>query len=158
MDASNSSVGQGSNTGPSFVRVIEHNRNPEIWCNWDLVEVSDGSIKARCKFCGIYLGKESNSNLKKRINKPFCKALKKDPESQQTQMDIEGGIFNYDLDRVRDRMAKFVIQEALPFSHFDNPRLTSMIRETLQPRYTHIRGGFLWVQIGMYLIDGIPLA
>ncbi|KAD5508155.1 hypothetical protein E3N88_15858 [Mikania micrantha] len=53
-------------------------------------------------------------------------------------MDFQDGIFNYDLDRVRDRMAKFVIQEALPFSHFDNPRLTNMIRETLQPRYTQV--------------------
>ncbi|KAL8244428.1 hypothetical protein R6Q59_010686 [Mikania micrantha] len=99
MDASHSSVGQGSNTEPSFVCVIEHNQNPEIWCNWDLVELSDGSIKARCKFCGIYLGKESNLNLKKHITKPFCKVLKNDPESQQTQMDFQGGIFNYDLDR-----------------------------------------------------------
>ncbi|KAD2805114.1 hypothetical protein E3N88_38491 [Mikania micrantha] len=137
MDASHSSVGQGSNTEPSFVRVIEHNRNPEIWCNWDLAELSDGSLKAHCKFCVIYLEKESNSNLKKHINKPFCKALKKNLESQQMQMDFLGGIFNYDLDRVRDRMVKFVIQEALSFSHFDNPRLTNMIRETLQPRYTH---------------------
>ena len=76
--------------------------------------------------------------MRKHIERPFCPALKKDPTTQQTQMDDEGRIFSYNFDRVQDRMTKFVIQEALPFNHFDNPRLTAMIRETLQPRYTHV--------------------
>ncbi|KAL8209283.1 hypothetical protein R6Q57_006015 [Mikania cordata] len=99
--------------------------------------MSDGSQKACCKYCGMLLAKESNTSLKKHITKPFCKALKNDPKSQQTQISNDGGIFHYNVDEVRDRMAKFVIQEALSFGHFDNPRLTNMIRDTLQSRYSH---------------------
>ncbi|KAL8263872.1 hypothetical protein R6Q59_022002 [Mikania micrantha] len=99
--------------------------------------MTDGSQKARCKYCGMLLAKESNSSLKKHISKPFCKALKNDPESQQTQIGDDSGIFHYDVDEVHDRMTKFVIQEALPFGHFDNSRLTNMIRDTFQPRYNH---------------------
>ncbi|KAD5960957.1 hypothetical protein E3N88_12430 [Mikania micrantha] len=140
MAHSTSSVGQGSNAEVTVVRVLTHSRNMEIWCNWDLVEMNDGSQKARYKYCGMLLAKESNTSLKKHITKPFCKALKNDPESQQTQISNNGGIFHYNVDEVRDRMTKFVIQEALPFGHFDNPRLTNMIRDTLQPRYNHTFG------------------
>ena len=50
----------------------------------------------------------------------------------------DDGIWHYDLERVRDRMTKFVIQEALPLSHFDNPRFTALVRETLQPRHRSV--------------------
>ena len=93
MAASHSSVGQGSTAEPTFVRIVPHNRNQQIWCNWDLIELSDKTMKARCKFCGIYLNPLSNSNLKKYIEKPYYHALKKNVDSQQTQMDSEGGIF-----------------------------------------------------------------
>jgi len=53
-------------------------------------------------------------------------------------MSTDGGVFNYSVERVRQRMAQFVIQQGLPFNHFDNPRLTSLIRETLQPSYNHV--------------------
>ena len=39
---------------------------------------------------------------------------------------------------VRERMTQFVIQESLSFNHFDNPRLTKMIQDTLQSFYTHV--------------------
>ncbi|KAD5802733.1 hypothetical protein E3N88_14093 [Mikania micrantha] len=126
MAQSTSSVGQGSNAEVTVVRVLTYSRNMEIWCNWDLVEMSDGSQKARCKYCGMLLAKESNTSLKKHITKPFCKALKNDPESQQTQISNDGGIFHYNVDEVHDRMAKFVIQEALPFGHFDNPQTDTL--------------------------------
>lgn len=35
-------------------------------------------------------------------------------------------------------MAQFVIQEGLPFNHFDNKHLTKLIQETLHPCYTHV--------------------
>ncbi|KAL8206043.1 hypothetical protein R6Q57_009594 [Mikania cordata] len=73
MAQSTSSVGQGSNVEATVVRVLMHSRNMEIWCNWDLVEMSDESQKARCKFCGMLLAKESNTSLKKHIDKfVFC--------------------------------------------------------------------------------------
>ncbi|KAL8224249.1 hypothetical protein R6Q57_019724 [Mikania cordata] len=101
MDASQSSSGQGFTTEPTFVHVIEYTRNPEIWGICDLIELSNESQKVHCNFCRIYLEKEPNSNLKNQNNKAFCKTLKTDPESQQTQMDTQGGIFNYDLNRVQ---------------------------------------------------------
>ncbi|KAL8239310.1 hypothetical protein R6Q59_015877 [Mikania micrantha] len=67
MAQSTSSVGQGSNIKVTVVRVLTHSRNMEIWFNWGLVEMSDGSQKARCKYCGMLLAKESNSSLKKNI-------------------------------------------------------------------------------------------
>ncbi|KAL8193910.1 hypothetical protein R6Q57_026152 [Mikania cordata] len=99
MAQSTSSVGQASNAEATVVRILTHSRNMEIWCNWDLVEMSDGSQKARCKFCGMLLAKESNTSLKKYITKPFCKALKNDPESQQTQISNDGGIFHYNIQK-----------------------------------------------------------
>jgi len=68
----------------------------------------------------------------------YCKALKGDGSPDQSTMGGDGAIFNYDFNMVQDRMAKFVIQEGLPFDHFDNPRLTKLIRDTLQPRYKHV--------------------
>ncbi|PWA85327.1 Zinc finger BED domain-containing protein DAYSLEEPER [Artemisia annua] len=58
--------------------------------------------------------------------------------SSQTTMGVDGSLFVYEADRVRDRMEKFVIQETLSFDHFDNKRMTALIQETLQPRYTHV--------------------
>ncbi|GJS92593.1 zinc finger BED domain-containing protein RICESLEEPER 2 [Tanacetum coccineum] len=38
----------------------------------------------------------------------------------------------------RQQFASFVIQEGLSFNHFDNARLTRVIQNTLQPRYTQV--------------------
>ncbi|GJR25943.1 putative AC transposase [Tanacetum coccineum] len=51
---------------------------------------------------------------------------------------MRGGIFAYEADRCRQQFASFVIQEGLPFNNFDNPRLTKVIQNTLQPRYTQV--------------------
>ncbi|KAL8193256.1 hypothetical protein R6Q57_026837 [Mikania cordata] len=66
-------------------------RGPEVWCNWDLCEMSDGSSKARCKFCGALLAKESNTTLKKHITK-FCKGKKENPDFDQTQIGVDRSI------------------------------------------------------------------
>ncbi|GJV82442.1 zinc finger BED domain-containing protein RICESLEEPER 2-like protein [Tanacetum coccineum] len=58
--------------------------------------------------------------------------------SSQTTMGNDGSLWQYEADRVRDRMARFVIQETLSFDHFDNHRMTTLIKETLQPRYCHM--------------------
>ena len=39
------------------------------------------------------------------------------------------------VERVRDQMTKFAIQEALPFDHFDNRRFTALVQDALQPKY-----------------------
>ncbi|KAJ0505183.1 putative transcription factor/ chromatin remodeling BED-type(Zn) family [Helianthus annuus] len=108
----------------------------DVWCSWDLVEKSDGSQKAQCKHCGSLLGKDSNSTLTKHAKK-YCKALK-DLTPGQVQLSKDGNIFRYEQKITRDRMAKLVIKKALPFGHFDDPDLTKLIRETLQPSYKHV--------------------
>ncbi|KAL8226154.1 hypothetical protein R6Q57_018711 [Mikania cordata] len=99
--------------------------------------MSDGFSKACCKFCDILLPKESNTTLKKHIHY-FCEGEKENLDSDQTQIGVDGGMFMYDVNVVRDRMSNFVIQEDLSFDHFDNPSLMKMIRETLQHRYTYV--------------------
>ncbi|KAM0041071.1 putative transcription factor/ chromatin remodeling BED-type(Zn) family [Helianthus debilis subsp. tardiflorus] len=130
------SVNNGDQSAPFVVGTLSHNRNIEVWCNWDLVELSDGSQKAQCKHCGSLLSKDSNSTLTKHVKK-YCKALK-EATPGQVQLSKDGTIFHYEHNVTRDRMAKLVIKKALPFGHFDDPNLTNLIRETLQPRYKHV--------------------
>ncbi|GKB43860.1 hypothetical protein Tco_0888802 [Tanacetum coccineum] len=44
-------VGVGSSNAPTIVAVLETTRNLEIWCNYELVKLSDRSLKAHCKHC-----------------------------------------------------------------------------------------------------------
>ena len=53
-------------------------------------------------------------------------------------MGQDGSIFAYSAERTREAFAQFVIQDALPFNHFDNRRLTKVIQENLQPRYRQV--------------------
>ena len=83
------------------------------------------------------MGKDANSTLKNHASK-YCVTLKSDVGTGQTSIGGDGGIWHYDIERVRDRMAKFVIQEAFPFDHFDNPRFTTLVRDALQPKYKQV--------------------
>nr|GEU57776.1 zinc finger BED domain-containing protein RICESLEEPER 2 [Tanacetum cinerariifolium] len=47
-----------------LLKFWKQNENPQIWCNFNLVKMSDGSLKAHCKHCGHFLKQESNSTLK----------------------------------------------------------------------------------------------
>ncbi|GJV96269.1 hypothetical protein Tco_1547846 [Tanacetum coccineum] len=67
-----------------------------------------------------------------------CLALKAASGSSQTTMWVDGSLCLYEASRVREKIAQFVIQETLPFDHFDNKRMTSLIQEMLQPRYCHL--------------------
>lgn len=126
-----------STTELIVLNILPTTRNPKTWANWDLCEMSNGKQKARCKHCGTFLAAGANSTLDAHI-KNHCKVLKGSPISGQSQMSKQGGMFNYNVDKVRKRMAQFVIQQGLPFNHFDNQRLTSLIRDTLQPSYSHV--------------------
>ncbi|KAI3829322.1 hypothetical protein L1987_03442 [Smallanthus sonchifolius] len=130
----------GSSNEVTVVEIRATTRNPAIWCNYDLCLLSNGKERARCKMCGAFLGKDSNTSLKTHMEKS-CPSLKGIPSEGQASMTSEGGIWNFDPNIVRDRMARLVIQEGLPFNHFDNPRLTRMIQETLQLRYHQVRIG-----------------
>ncbi|GJY19366.1 zinc finger BED domain-containing protein RICESLEEPER 2-like protein [Tanacetum coccineum] len=47
------------------------------------------------------------------------------------------GSFVYNPDVVREQFTGLVIQEVLSFNHFDNPRMTRVFQNHLQPKYNH---------------------
>ncbi|GJS80260.1 hypothetical protein Tco_0730141 [Tanacetum coccineum] len=98
--------------------------------------MSSGPRKARCKKCGAVFKEDGSTTLKNHRNKSFP-ALKVTSGSSQRTMGIDGSLWLCEAARVRERMAHFVIQETLPFDHFDNKQMTSLIQETFQPRYCH---------------------
>ncbi|PWA35707.1 AMP-dependent synthetase/ligase, AMP-binding enzyme C-terminal domain protein [Artemisia annua] len=69
------SQAQGSTNQPYEVSVEKTTRNQEIWCHFDLVRMSDGTRRARCKACNTYINADGNSTLKKHTNN-HCKATK----------------------------------------------------------------------------------
>nr|GEX49692.1 zinc finger MYND domain-containing protein 15 isoform X1 [Tanacetum cinerariifolium] len=90
-----------------------------------------------------------------------CPVVKAAASCGQTTMGNDRSLWQYEVDRVRDRMAKFVIQETFPFDHFGNRRMTDLIKEMLQPRYCHVSQATLrrdciklWAQAKNELILG----
>nr|GEV56644.1 zinc finger BED domain-containing protein DAYSLEEPER [Tanacetum cinerariifolium] len=159
--STSTSVGVGSSNEPTIVEVLETTRNKDIWQHYDLCKMSDGSKKGRCKQCGKFIRASSNSTLRQHIEKPYCPVRKVIPDGGQSSMSREGGLFAYEADRVRQQFAGFVIQQGLPFNHFDNPRLTNIIQKCLQPRYTHVSRATLrrdalrmWKKAKLELING----
>ena len=55
-----------------IVGVKETNRTYEVWQHFDLLEMSDGTERARCKKCGLIMGASGNSSLLKHTTKT-CK-------------------------------------------------------------------------------------
>ena len=132
----------GSSNEPTVVQVLETSRNPDLFGHengcFELVLMLNGEKKARCRRCGVFLLAASNSTLRGHKDR-YCQILKDNlGGSSQTTVDMQGGVFLYDFNKVQDQMAKFVIQKSLSFGHFDYPELTSLIRDTLQPRYKHV--------------------
>ncbi|KAK1419827.1 hypothetical protein QVD17_29191 [Tagetes erecta] len=138
MASDSTSVPQpGASSQHTVVKILATTREKELWSKFDLCEMSNGEQKARCKACGGFLKANSNTTLRSHIAR-YCKTLKGVPAQGQTTIGSDGGIWDFSTNMVRERMGKFVIQEGLPFDFFDNPRLTRLIQETLQPRYTHV--------------------
>ncbi|GKD78764.1 zinc finger, BED-type, phospholipase-like, homeodomain-like protein [Tanacetum coccineum] len=133
--ASLTTTGVSSTSAPSVVEVLPCSRNPAIWQHFNLVKMSDNTTKAQCKLCFHFLSSSSNSTLKAHINNKYCDALMTVPEAGQSSMGRDGGIFVYNPDGVREQFAGLVIQEALPFNHFDNPRMTRVFQNHLQSKY-----------------------
>ena len=143
MTTSSQQSTSGFGSSEAVISVVPTTRIPELFGpHFEIVKMTSGATKARCKHCGLIMGKDANNNLRKHIAK-HCKGLHGnvgggDEAGQSSMAHGGGGLWNFDLATVRDRMSKFVIQEGLSFSHFDNPRLTAMIQECLQPRYKHV--------------------
>ncbi|GJS69050.1 zinc finger BED domain-containing protein RICESLEEPER 2-like protein [Tanacetum coccineum] len=60
------------------------------------------------------------------------------PEAGQSSMSRDGSVFVYNPDAVREQFAGLVIQEGLPFNHFDNTRMMRVFQNHLQPKYNHV--------------------
>jgi hypothetical protein len=131
------STGVGSSNEPTIVELLSTKRKNDVFENFLLCKMSDNTVKARCKKCLKFYSAASNSSLRSHVAK-HCASLATVPEEGQTSMARDGTIFSYSEERVREQFASFVIQDALPFNHFDNPRLTKVIQDTLQPRYTQV--------------------
>ena len=122
-------------TNEDVVKIVATTRKGDVWSNYDMCIMSDGAEKARCKKCLKFYSTGSNSTL--RIHAGGCKAVNPDDTSQGT-IGADGNVFIFDNDAVRLDFTKFVIQQALPFNHFDNVKLTDIIKRRLQPRYQHV--------------------
>ena len=109
-------------------------RKGDVWSNFDMCVMKDGNVKARCRKCGHFYGAGSNTTLRNHIGS--CKAVVND--GSQGTIGADGQVFIYDADALRIDFAKFVIQQGLPFNHFDNVKLTEIIKTRLQPRYQHV--------------------
>ncbi|GKD54941.1 hypothetical protein Tco_1288328 [Tanacetum coccineum] len=136
--SSSTTTGVGSISALTILEVLPCSRNLAIWKNFNLRKMSDGTTKAQCKLYFHFLSSGSNSTLKAHINNKYCETLKSVPEAGQSSMARDGGIFVYNSNVVREQFAGLVIQEALPFNHFDNPRMTRVFQNHLQPKYNHV--------------------
>ena len=119
------------------VRVIEHNRNKEVWEHFELCEMSNGSKRARCKLCRKFFAPEGNTTLRNHISKS-CKALRSRSDPSQTNITPQGGVFVYDNDALRADFTRMVIKKALPFDHFDDEEFTAILQQRMQPGYTQV--------------------
>ncbi|GJZ25237.1 putative AC transposase [Tanacetum coccineum] len=122
-------------TNEDVVRIRPTTRKGDVWSNYDMCIMIDGVEKARCKKCMKFYNPASNTTL--RTHKNGCNAVSQNDTSQGT-IGADGQVFIFDNDAVRLDFTKFVIQQALPFNHFDNVKLTEIIKRRLQPRYQHV--------------------
>lgn len=109
-------------------------RKGDVWSKFDMCVMKDGNIKARCNKCGKFYCTQSNSTLRNHMGS--CKEVRNN--SSQGTIGSDGHVFIYDADAPRLDFARFVIQQGLPFNHFDNVKLTEIIKTRLQPRYQHV--------------------
>ncbi|PWA81457.1 ribonuclease H-like domain-containing protein [Artemisia annua] len=79
-----------------------------------------------------------------------CKAVRND--TSQGTIGADGQVFIYDADALRLDFTKFVIQQGLRFNHFDNLKLTEIIKKRLQPRYQHMSPTS---ELGQYMATNI---
>ncbi|KAJ9551686.1 hypothetical protein OSB04_015731 [Centaurea solstitialis] len=133
-----SSVGQSSmGENLEVSKVIETKRNKEVWDHFDLCLMTNQMKKARCKHCKRFFGADSNTSLAKHIRKA-CPIFHSAPDSTQTNITPQGGVFTYNNDALREQFTKFVIRKALPFDHFDDQDFTAVIQSYMQPGYTQV--------------------
>ncbi|GKA21497.1 zinc finger BED domain-containing protein RICESLEEPER 2-like protein [Tanacetum coccineum] len=131
-------TGAGSSSAPTILQILPTTRNPQIWKDYNLCKMSDNTSKAQCKHCFHFFSQNSNSTLKNHISHPHCEALKTVPEAGQSSMSRDGSVFVYNPDVLREQFARLVIQQGLPFNHFDNTQMTRVFQNNMQPKYNHV--------------------
>ncbi|GJW76764.1 zinc finger BED domain-containing protein RICESLEEPER 2 [Tanacetum coccineum] len=136
--SSSTTTGVGSSSAPTVSQILTTTRNPEIWQHYNLCKMSDNSTKAQCKHCFTFLSSGSNSTLKNHIMHPHCEALKTVPEAGQSSMAQDGSVFVYNPDVLCEHFAGLVIQQGLPFNHFDNGQMTRVFQNHMQPKHNHV--------------------
>ncbi|XP_071727476.1 zinc finger BED domain-containing protein RICESLEEPER 2-like [Rutidosis leptorrhynchoides] len=144
MDNSQASASDSASVAQSSQRYINNDvhmikntsQKGDVWSNFDLCVMNDNQERARCKRCFKFLGVSGNSTLRKHLGKICQGAVQEDPT--QPTLGWDGSIFLYDQEALRQDLARFVIQQGLPFNHFDNPKLTELIQNRLQPRYNNV--------------------
>ncbi|KAL8248126.1 hypothetical protein R6Q59_004994 [Mikania micrantha] len=103
IDQSSVGASASSSTEPTVVR-IKYTRNKDLFQLFDLCEMSNGVDKACCKGCGTFFKPESNYTLRSHLTK-HCVMVKNNPTNDQAQMSTECGVWNFDLNMVREMMA-----------------------------------------------------
>nr|GEW45026.1 putative AC transposase [Tanacetum cinerariifolium] len=140
--SASTATGVGSTSAPTIHEIISTNRNPQIWKDFNHCIMTDNSQKAQCKHCFHFLSQGSNTTLENHITHPHCELIKaqknQNPKAGQTSMARDGSVFRYDPDYLCEQFAGLVIQQALPFNHFDHEQTTRVFQNTVQPRYTHV--------------------
>nr|GEU40042.1 patatin-like protein 1 [Tanacetum cinerariifolium] len=95
--------------------------------------MTDNSTKAQCKHCFNFLSSGSNSTSMNHIMHSHCEALKTVSEARQSSMARDESV----PDVLREQFAGLVIQQGLPFNHFDNAQMTRVFQNHMQPKYNH---------------------
>ncbi|GJT52313.1 zinc finger BED domain-containing protein RICESLEEPER 2-like protein [Tanacetum coccineum] len=159
--SSSTTTGVGSSSAPTILQVLTTTRNPEIWQHYNLCKMSDNTTKAQCKHCFHFFSQNSNSTLKNHITHPHCEALKTVPEVGQSSMSRDGSVFVYNPGVLREQFASLMIQHGLPFNHLDNPQMTRVFQNYMQPKYNHVSRTTLkrdamklWKAAKQLIIDG----
>ncbi|GJU48012.1 zinc finger, BED-type, phospholipase-like, homeodomain-like protein [Tanacetum coccineum] len=136
--SNSTTTGVGSSNAPTIAAILTTTQNPEVWQHYNLYKMSDNLTKAQCKHCFNFLSAGSNSTLKNHITHPHCEALKTVHEAGQMSMARGGSVFVYNPDVLREQFTGLVIQQGLPFNHFDNAQTTRVFQNHFQPKYNHV--------------------
>nr|GEX64662.1 zinc finger BED domain-containing protein RICESLEEPER 2-like [Tanacetum cinerariifolium] len=136
--SSSTTTGVGSSSAPTILEILTTTCNPDVWQHFNLCKMSDNLTKAQCMHCFGFLSSGSNSTLRNHINHPHCEALNMVPEAGKSSMDQHGSVFVFNSDVLREQFTGLVIQQGLPFNHFDNAQTTRVFQNHMQQKYNHV--------------------
>ncbi|GKD48885.1 hypothetical protein Tco_1277861, partial [Tanacetum coccineum] len=107
--SSSTTTGVGSSSAPTIAQILP--TTPDVWQHYNLCKMTDNSTKAQ--------------------------SLKSVPEVGQSSNVRDASLFVYNPDVIREQFASLVIQQGLPFNHFDNAQMTRVFQTHMQPKHNH---------------------